>query len=733
MIQDKELRDLFKAECDEHLQQLNEGFLRLEKEPKDLETLEKVFREAHSIKGAARMAGETAIEMLSHRLEDILGAARKGEILLSSGTIDGMLHGLDVIRKYVNEAVTGEPAGISLSDVLPELKPEEPAPPETASREKTDEIKEVETGAEGRSPAEPLPAGLPPVFMIETVRVKTKTLDALMTQAGELTVTRTHLARRLADMEEMTELWEELNKKKEKRRFAPGGAKGDEQEKALFEDLGALLNRTKDALYEDYSKIDFIADQLDESIRHTRLVPFSTLFSFFPRMVRDMLREELKEAEFIMEGADTAVDKRIIEEMKAPLTHMIRNAINHGIEKPEERESAGKPRKGSIRLKSYQTATNIVIELSDDGKGLDAEAIRAVALKRGIKTEKELEAMTPAQIQSLIFISGFSTSAFVTDVSGRGVGLDVVRENVERLKGTVTIESSSGKGSAFRAQLPITLATVRVIIAEAGGRSYAISAESIKTSRLVFDNEIFTLAGRKTITLGEGPVSVAPLLDLLELKAEPGMEKPTRDQGTACVILSAGDEEVGLLVDSLREEQEIVIKPHSSILKRVRNVSGSAILGTGEVCTVLNPQDLIKSVQKAGAPPPPARPPGAERKKVILLAEDSITTRIQEKRILESAGYEVVAAVDGADAFNKLITRSFDAVVSDIVMPNMDGLTLTEKIRQDKKYKELPVILVTTLASDEDKRRGMEAGANGYIPKPSFDQKELLEILRRLA
>lgn len=743
MIQDKELRDLFKVECEEHLQQLNDGFLRLEKEPKDTKTLENVFREAHSIKGAARMVGESDIEMLAHRLEDILGAAKKEEFLLTSEIIDRMLHGLDAIRKCVNQAVTGESSGIKLADVLAELKgegqkpnPELPKALPEDEKAPASEKKEVEEAAELEKPPETVHVpGVSPSFRIETVRVETRILDTLMTHAGELTVTRAHIARRLAELEETMEFWEELKKKEESACISPAGKAGKLPEiygrkRELFEKMDSLLNRTRDGLYEDNTRINFIADRLDESIRRIRLIPFSTLFSLFPRMVRDIAREESKEAEFIIEGADITADKRIIEEMKDPLTHMIRNSIGHGIEKPEERESAGKPRKGTIRIRAYQTATNIVIEVSDDGKGLDTEIIKGAALKRGIKSEKEIEAMTPAQLRSLIFVSGLSTSSFVTGVSGRGVGLDVVRENVERLKGTVTVESTPGKGSNFRIQLPVTLATLQVVIAEAGGSNYAIPAESIETSKLVSPQEIFSMAGQKTITLDGRPLSVAPLLELLELKEESDTWE-SKDKAMACIILSLEDERIGLLVNNLLEEQEIVLKPQSALLKHVRNVSGAAILGTGEVCMVLNPQDLIRSVQKREAPPP-EKPPEAARKKVILLAEDSITTRTQEKRILEGAGYEVVTAVDGIDAFNKLSTRPFDAVVSDILMPNMDGLTLTAKIRQDKKYKELPVILVTTLASDEDKRKGMEAGANGYIPKPSFDQRELLEILRRL-
>lgn len=727
MIEDKELRELFKIESNEHLQKLSDGLLRLEKDPKDSETIEEVFREAHSLKGAARMIGVGSIETIAHRFEDILGSARRGETVLSSDMIDQLYRGLDSIRRLMNEAVTGEPAGVNISKVLGEIiEPPSPRP----SPQKGEGEEGESRGEGGATPSHPSE------FKIETVRVDTRILDILMTQAGELAVTRTHIARRLSEIEEIITLWEEWDRKSLKFELDPA-IRIPHSKLELF---GSLLNKLKKESNEDSARLDFISSILEDGIRKIRLIPLSTIFTLYPRMVRDMAREQSKEVELVIEGGEIAADKRIIEEMKDPLMHMLRNSIDHGIEKPEERELIGKPRKGRVTLKAYQTASSIVIEVSDNGKGLDIESIKRAALKRGIKNEEELLAMTPGQIQSLIFVSGFSTSSFVTDVSGRGIGLDVVRKNVERLKGTVSVESPPGAGCKFRVQLPITLATVRVLIAEAEGKRYAVPVEYVETSRLVSAHEIFTIAGRQTITFDSEPVSVARLSDLLQsrnvelgIRIEKKSALRAPQAALPCIILSVDNERIGLLVDALVDEQEVVLKPLSAILKHVRNVSGATILATGEICIVLNPKDLVISARKPEAPAAPEKPvEEAIRKKSILLVEDSITTRTQEKRILEGAGYEVVTAVDGLDALNKLNSRPFDGVVSDILMPHMDGLTLTEKIRKDKRYEELPIVLVTSLASDEDKRRGMEAGASAYIAKPTFDQKTLLEILQRL-
>lgn len=311
----------------------------------------------------------------------------------------------------------------------------------------------------------------------------------------------------------------------------------------------------------------------------------------------------------------------------------------------------------------------------------------------------------------------------------------MVRNNVEHLKGTLQIESSPGKGLTLRAQLPISLATVRVLITATSGRRYALPVEHVQFSSKIPLHDIYSMEGRQTVSIDGQAVSVSRLDELLEIP-DSGMKNPESSRNpqstVVCVVLGVGGERFALMVDEVVDELEVVLKPQSKLLKRVRNVSGATILGTGEVCMVLNPRDLLKTLRKKPVAGSFVQAAEAAVKKVLLLAEDSITTRTQEKRILEGAGYEVVTAIDGADAYNKLATRSFDAVVSDIMMPNMSGLALTEKIRANKKYAELPIILVTSRASEEDQRRGLEAGANAYISKPSFDQRVLLDCLARL-
>jgi two-component system, chemotaxis family, sensor kinase CheA len=755
MIEDLELRSLFKTESEEHLRLLEEGLLRLEGNPTDRKTLEEVFRGAHSLKGGAAMLGLRSIEQLAHGFEDVLNAARQGKVVLASGEIDRLCKQLDTMRRFVDEAVSDTPGDATSAHALMRIGGGDStglavqAVPTLMAK---DEIEKASDPPESDGVQAPTvtPDASSGRYRIDTMRVEPQKLDALMKQANELTVAKIHIARRLTQIEELMTLCEEWSREIFAAHHAihanenGGGPHAGPQLTAAWlrrnreriERLGALVNDLRTVAYEDSDRLDSVVTTLEESIRNIRLLPLATIFQLFPRMVRDLARDQAKEVQLIIEGGETTADKRILEEMKDPLMHMIRNAIDHGLETPEERQRCGKPRLGTIRLRARLTSSNLVIEVVDDGRGLDLERIKGTALKRGLRREEDFAAMTPAQIQALIFAPGFSTSPLVTDVSGRGVGLDVVSANVERLKGSIQVDSSLGYGCTLRICLPRALAATRVLIVMADRRPYALPIEYVYTTRLISSQEIFPIEEMETIVVDGKPVSLAPLSALLGISSPAAADKeskaPEPGRPRPCIILSVGEGQIGLFVDALLDEQEVVVKPHTAILKRVRNVSGATILGTGEVCMVLSPPDLLQSMRRRPArmAPQPSTPQ-PRQKKAILLVEDSITTRTQEKRILESAGYEVMAAVNGVDALQKLASRAFDAVVSDVEMPSMDGLTLTGRIRREPKYNELPIILVTSLASEEDKRRGIEVGANAYIAKPTFDQGLLLDTLRR--
>ncbi len=748
-IEDNEMRGLFKTSCEERLQALDEGILHLEKNPQDLAVVENLMREAHSLKGDSNMLGVADLGKVAHQVENILGAVKRGETPLTSDVCDRLAHGMVAMKQLVHEASTGKATGVNVFYVLAELmgassdtppaspfpnSPPPPSPsPSSAGPAVDDSINALDQASK---------------YKIETIRVPTTSLDSLMTQSGELTVTKIRVAHRLAEIDAITNLWEEWSRDLFMNRFLFHEAQQGKQVWRQLESfhsrteqhldvLGRLVGQLSSALYEDTTRLEMITDGLEEGIRTLRLLPLSTIFNLFPRLVRDLARQEGKLVELVIEGGETRADKRILEEMKDPLLHMIRNAIDHGIESPAERKRKGKPETATIILRGYQTPTSIILEICDDGRGLDVEGIKQTAVRRGLYRPEELEMLTPGQIQALILSPGFSTRTMVTEISGRGVGLDVLRTNVERLKGNVEVHSPPGQGCTIRIQLGTTLATAHVLLVTAQGHTYALPVEFVQTACLVKASDIFTLEGHSTIVYDNQPVSVAWLADLLNLPGNGRVKSP--DQRLSCIILQTGHDKLGIFVDALVDEQDVVLKPQSQLLKRVRHISGATILGTGEVCMVLNPPDLITAVRHRITQATLGNSGGSiemglteQRPRCILLVEDSIATRTQEKRILESAGYEVVTAVDGVDGFNKLQSRAFDAVISDIQMPNLDGLQLTERIRQHREYNELPVVLVTTLASDADRQRGAEAGANAYITKGSFNQEVLLETLERL-
>ncbi len=742
-IEDEDFRDIYKVTSEERLQKLEAGLLHVEKHPDDETTLDELLREAHSLKGDSRSADLENVETLTHAVEEILLSIKRQQIVLTQEVSDRLYQGLDAIAFLVHEAVTGQQSNVDTARVLEQLmavvaaptSPESlPVSPQSPSAKITEIAHSAAPEAIAIQESATPPLGVSEPYHIDTIRVHTRELDALMTHAEELTVTKIQIAHATTQIEELARLWDKWKAfyKKQRRRSSslPTNPYQESIEKAI--DALNLLAQ------ENTTKLDFIAGELREKIHTLRLLPLSTLFQLFPRVVRDLARQQAKEVELVIEGGETTADKRILEEIKDSLMHMIRNAIDHGIETPAEREKLGKPPVATIWLRGYQTANNIVIEIADDGRGLDIEKIKQTAVKRKLFRPEELETMTPSQIYSLIFAPGFSTRTFITEISGRGIGLDVVRTNVERLKGTIQIEATPRQGCTFRLQLGTFLATLNVLLLKVQGIVHALPMEYVSTSLLVSQDEISRIEGRETITWDGQTIPVANLADLLQLFLSPAyasiakVEEQTSDL-RPCILLKVGEEQAGFFVDRLLDTQEVVIKPQGQLLKRVRNVTGATILPTGEVCMILNPPDLLKSLQKqtpSALSIKPRKP--IQRKPVILLVEDSLYVRTQEQRLLEKAGYEVVTAVDGLDGYHQLKTRDFDAVISDVEMPKLDGFSLTAKIRQHRDYKDLPIILVTTLNSDEDRRRGADAGADAYILKGKFNQEALLETLGRL-
>jgi len=717
----RSLRATFKVEAAEHLQEIGTGLLELEKAAapeRQQQLIETVFRAAHSFKGAARAVNFTEIESLCQSLEDLFAAWKRRESLPTPSS-------LDAAHRTVDE--------MSQAIALPALA-ERTGP-------QADEISAT-------SP-QPLPA---PTGETETVRITVNSLDARLLEAEEMLAAKQAADQRASDLGALAgrlELWRKESARVQPRTRAlrqelerPRAAAADLRGLAEFFDWNhdylralegkvAALRRTAE---QDRLLIGKLVDDLLENSKKLLMLPLARLAGLLSKLVRDLCRDQGKEAELTIRGGEVTIDKRVLEQLKDPLVHLLRNCIDHGIETPEQRRRAGKPPRAAITLAvSPVNSTQVEISVSDDGVGIDVDKVKAVAGKRGLVTLNTLDQLSESAALALVFETDVSTSPMITRISGRGLGLAIVREKVEKLGGRVAIESRRGSGTTIRMTLPLTLATFRGVLIESARRLFILPTAQVERVTRFKLPEVRTVEGRRTLTLDGRAVALVDLAEVLQLPATP--HKSDRPEAAPILVLGAGEQRVAFAVDAVLDEREVLVKRLTKPLSRVRNIAGATVLGSGEVAPILNVADLLKSARTAGAGlrTPAAAMPSAMPAKRILVVEDSITSRMLLKGILESAGYDVKTAVDGIDAFTALRAERFDLVVSDVEMPRMNGFDLTARIRADRTLAEVPVVLVTALESREDRERGIDVGANAYLVKSSLDQSNLLEALRRLA
>lgn len=525
------------------------------------------------------------------------------------------------------------------------------------------------------------------------------------------------------------------------------------REDALLDGLDHTLRSLEAAVERDARQLGAMVDELQDTMKQILMLPVSSMLEGFPKLVRDLCRDCDKEADLTIEGGEIAIDKRIIEELHQPLIHLLRNSVDHGIERAQERSRQGKPPRGKITLAiSQQDAGRIEIKLADDGAGIDSARVRVAAAKVGLAVPEAAipgQAMPeegpsasdpgrssmPSDACALVFESGVSTSPIITETSGRGLGLAIVREKVEKLGGSITAETQPRRGTQFRIVVPVRLATYRAIRVRANDEQFVLPTTLVEQVGRVDRAEIKTVENRATIPWRGEAIALTRLADVLELPRSRASGTSIPDK-MPVVLVHAAARRHAFSVDEVLSEQEVLVKSFGQQLHRVRNIAGAALLGTGKVVPILNVADLMKSAIRVadrgvlGSDGPADRV--TSRRKSILVAEDSITSRNLLKHILDAAGYQVRTAVDGVDAFIQLRTGDFDLVVSDVDMPRMNGFGLTQKIRADRKLADIPVVLVTALASREDRERGVDAGASAYVIKSSFDQSNLLEIVQGL-
>lgn len=718
----------FRVEADEHLQALSTNLMALERGAPPAEALalaEAMFREMHTLKGAARSVSLTAVEALCQACESLLSRLTRGKLTLSRAVLQRLQEAIDGVSRLL--AGGGGPKLVE--DLARRL--------ERAAAEPAAEG--AEAPVEGPAPTAPAPAAPPGAVASATLRVATAKLDALTLQAEELLVSKLAAGERAHGVGAMAETLSACRSSLERARQAARSGRTAAVEAELSSDLEpalrAALAQARELsarLVRDQRAIAGTVDGLLEESRRLRMTPASSVLDLFPRMVRDLVGEQGKEVEFVARGADLELDRKVLEAAKDPLIHLVRNAVDHGIEPQKVRADAGKTPRGRVAVSvASLEGGRIEIRVEDDGRGIDLARVREAAARAGLLTADAADALADGDVLDLIYRSGLSTSPIITDVSGHGLGLAIVKERVERLGGSIDVETKTGAGTTVRMVVPASIATFRGLLVRAGGQPFLLPIETVERAIRIAPEDIETVEGREAVRRNGHPLFLARLSGLLERDDAAG---PSERQGKLpCVILRLGEERLGLLVEEVMGDREVLVKDLRAPLVRVRNVAGAGLLGTGQMALILRPTDLLKSSQ--GGRRAPAPPPAQETKReaAILVVDDSITTRTMEKNLLEAAGYRVRVAVDGIDAWTVLKSEEFDLVVSDVDMPRMDGLDLTARIRSDPKLKDLPVVLVTALESREDKERGIEVGANAYIVKSSFDQSNLLEIIRRLA
>lgn len=753
MIEDDELRSLFQVETEERLKSLEEELRKLEINSLDKEAIESAFRDAHTIKGSARMLNIQSIETIAHQIENHLNAVRKEEQALSPKMMQAIYESLYAIQSLANEAITGKRADVDIPAILRALSDQTPQIKEPASS--TSMVASTSVGKE-ELPSQVIPSAAKqeePASnkkeqkkdrelkkwekprLISTVRIDMQYLSRLMNQAADLTVMKNRLARLFERIEEILDSWE-----REYRAYQPYSFVPYENKQAAMhaiidacKDIGERLRDLRGDAYEDTHKLELMVSSLVDQIRRLSMLPLSKLFDLFPRMVRDISQAAGKEVELRIEGGEITVDKKIIEDMKDPLMHLLRNAISHGIEPTEERVQKGKLAKGLIQLIGRQTPTTIVIEVLDDGRGLDTEKIKAVAIQSQIINEQEAATFTSSELHALIFLPGFSTDTEISTISGRGVGMDVVKNQVEKLNGALDVHSVPNQGCFFSIQLPISHLTTQVILAQVNKRTYAFPMEMIEACLLLSPDQISTGEGQAAVALHNQPISLVFLRHLIGASPHSSANVPM--QGQPCIIVKAQNKRVALVVDAILDEQEVIVIPPNRFLLETKSMIGTTILKTGEVCIIINPFELMKSTlqdsQSSFQRFNHKKRKVLKNKKTLLLVEDSYTTRVLLVRELGKAGYDVIVAENGMEGWNKLLENKIDAIITDVEMPQMDGFTLISNIRRQSAYDHLPIILLTSLSSPENKQRGMEMGANAYLIKSDPDyQAQLFQTLK---
>lgn len=793
----QEILEDFLIEAFEMIEQLDQDLVELENRPEDLELLNRIFRVAHTIKGSGSFLNFSVLTHLTHHMEDVLNKARHGELTITPDIMDVVLESIDFMKKLLNairdtgtDANTGLDSDIanvvarldaiskgespqdipaSQESSTTQEAPQSQAPQEASNntqeevdysnmspeevekeierllnqRQEEDKKKREEKRAKGelqdiQAPSEieqtpnATPAAKAPesqkqpevnatpakqtetkpqikprqeenktlaTSVEQTIRVDVKRLDSLMNLIGELVLGKNRLIKIYNDVEERYE-----------------GEK-------FLEELNQVV-----------ASVSMVTTDIQLAVMKTRMLPIGRVFNKFPRMVRDLSRELGKNIELVISGEETELDKSIVEEIGDPLVHLIRNACDHGIESKEERIAAGKKEQGTVELKAYNEGNHIVVEITDDGKGMDPATLKAKAIEKGIIGEREADTMTDREAYSLIFKAGFSTAKVVTNVSGRGVGMDVVKTNIEKLNGIIDVDSTYGEGTTLKLKIPLTLAIIQSLLVGVQEEYYAIPLASVIETVRISQDEIYTVENKSVLRLRN---EVLPLVRLADIF---GVDSVFDNSEQAyVVVIGLAENKIGVIVDFLIGQEEVVIKSLGSYLKGTEGIAGATIRGDGRVTLIVDIAAMMQmakqvkvSVTKLAQENEKKKEKNSPSDYNVLIVDDSMTDRAIMKKSLKPLGISVSEATNGMEALDivKNGDKAFDAILIDIEMPKMDGYTLAGEIRKYAKFKNLPLIAVTSRTSKTDRMRGVESGMTEYITKP-YSPEYLMNVVKR--
>lgn len=735
----EEVFALFRTEGREHVNIITGLLLSWEKGEIDEEGLEALFRAAHSLKGAASTLGVENVAVVAHAMEDVFGAAKRGEVKYDQAVGDEVLAAVDVISALLERA-TPENAAEGVEEAEADAARLRVLLSPGAARTASGPAKK----GGGRAAPSPAVAGQGDGASRATVKTAAKPEETVRLPVGKLD----------AVMDGFSGLWEEKFRNDDLGARLDRVAASTRAASKLLEEALELYRRRADAseLFQHVERVAAAVGSVDREMRaldfdvaarsqkfeldltsfsdelgRLRMAPLRPLFQGFRRPVRDLAVKLGKKVRLEIAGEDNELDKTVIETIKDPLNHILRNAVHHGVEDEETRRKAGKSAEGTVLISSTRLGSRLLIEIEDDGRGVDLVGLKRAALAAGVIRAEAADAMSSEEIARLVFEPGVTTLEGVDDIGGRGVGLDVVAANAAALGGTVEVWSEAGVGTRFTIQIPLTIATARGMLVQAGSQRFIIPSSAIRRVELVSEEDFETVEG-KTVLRYQGRVLAAGYLSgVLGMGSETGAEgNPT------VIVLSSPAGEAAAIVSRVWQEGEFLTKDLGPAARVMLYFSAAHVTGEGEVTLILNPDALIRELVQGKVEWRAAAAPEAEpRKRTVLVVDDSLTTRVLEKNILEAAGYDVAVATNGLEALDLLGQTECDLAIVDIQMPQMDGYELTRRIRASAAYRDLPIVIVTSMDAEREMARGLEAGADAYIRKSSFDQRELLSVIEQ--